>query len=142
PHVRLDVQRALARLVDVEAARLAAAVGPRLPQPRRDRHRHAALTAGRDLELAPLAHRRLVDMAREDELRAGVDERAEHVVSARDRLLPRPPRRADQVVVEDGDAERAVVGLAEEPGRLVDLALAQPARLVAPRPDRVQADDV
>ena len=51
---------------------------------------------------------------REDELGAGVHERAQDVVAARDRSLARrPPRRADQVVVEDGDAERSGLCLLE-----------------------------
>src|SRR5205823_5682486 len=142
PDVGLDAERLGADLEEVQPARLAATVRPRLPEPRGDRDCDAALAAGRDLELPPLAHRRLVDVPGEDELRARVDERAEDVVAARNRLLPRPPGCADQVVVEDGDQERAVVRLAEEPDRGVELALAQAARLVPPRPDGVQADDV
>ena len=61
-----------------------------------------------DLEVVPLAHRRLVDVAREDEIGAGVQQRTQHVVAARDRTLARrAPRRADQMVVEDGDAQRS-----------------------------------
>ena len=100
------------RLVEVEAARLAEPSRPRLPEPGRDRDDGRARLVADDLELVPLAHGRLVDVTREDEVGAGVHERAEDVVAARDRpLARRPPRRADQVVVEDGDAERSVLCL-------------------------------
>jgi hypothetical protein len=89
----------------VQPARLAAAVRARLAKAGRDRDRHAAHVARDDLELVPLADRSLVDVTGEDELRTRFDERGEDVVPARDGLLPRPPRRADQVVVENDDAE-------------------------------------
>jgi hypothetical protein len=79
----------------VQPARLAEAVRPRLAEARRDRDDDAADVAGRDLELAPLADGALVDVTGEDELGAGLDERAQHVVPARDGLLPRPPRRTE-----------------------------------------------
>ena len=44
--------------------------------------------------------------------------------------------------MENGHPQSAGVRLGEQPGRLVELALPQAARLVAPGPDRVQADDV
>ena len=47
PRVRVDAQMRLVELVDVEAARLAAPVRARLPEPRRDRDGDAALAAGR-----------------------------------------------------------------------------------------------
>ena len=84
-----------------------------------------------------------MDVAADDQLRAGVDERREHVVAARDRLLPRAPRRADHLVVERDDAQRARRRLARAARRrALELRVADAARLVAPRPDRVEADDV
>ena len=46
-------------VVDVEAARLAATLGPRLTEAGRCDNHGAPLASGRDLELAPLGHRRL-----------------------------------------------------------------------------------
>ena len=80
---------------------------------------------------------------REDEVGARVHERAQHVVAARDRpLARRPPRRADQVVVEDGHAQRSLVGRAEPFGRALELRPAERAALMAERPRRVEPDDV
>src|SRR5207248_4294171 len=87
PGIRLRDQRVVRDLVDDEPARLAAPVRAGLPEAGGDRDGDAALAAGDDLELAPLAHRSLVDVAREHELRARVDERRQHVVPACDRLL-------------------------------------------------------
>src|SRR5438132_476423 len=117
-------------LVDVQAARLAAPVRARLSEAGRDRDGHALLAAGRDLELAPFSDRALVDVTRDDQLRAGVDERSEYVVAARDRLLSRAPRRADQVVVEDGDPQGLAVAVAEHARRALELRRAQAAGLV------------
>jgi hypothetical protein len=125
----------------VEPARLAPPVGPRLAETGRDRHGRPADVAGNDLELVPLAHRGLVDVAGEDQLRSRLDERGQHVVPPRDGLLPRPPGRADQLVVEDHDPQRSGWGLGELGRRAVELVLAQPARLVTPRADGVEADD-
>ena len=85
-------------------ARLAAAARPRLAQPRRRDHRRPVHRAGGDLELAPLADGALVDVAGEDQLGAGVDERPEDGAAARDRPLAAPPGCAGQVVVERDDA--------------------------------------
>ena len=126
----------------MQAARLAAPVGARLAEPGCDRDRDGADVAAHDLELAALADRGLVDVAGEHELGAGVDERGEHVVSPRDRLLPRAPGGPDHVVVEHGDPERAVGRLGEEARGVVELALPQAARLVPPRAHRVEADHV
>ena len=107
PDVGLDRQRALVGAVDDAAARLAAALRARLAEAGRDRDDDAALPAADHLELVPLADRRLVDVAADDQLGAGVDELREHVVPPRDRLLPRAPRCADHLVVEHDDAQRA-----------------------------------
>jgi hypothetical protein len=125
----------------VQPSRLAAPVRARLAEAGRDRDRRAANVAGHDLELVPLADRGLVDVAGEDQLGARFDERGEDVVAPCHGLLPRPPRGADQVVVEGDDAERAGRRRGEQRGRVIELALAQPARLVAPGAHRVEADD-
>src|SRR5205085_10407433 len=109
PHVRVHAERVLARLVDVQATGLAPPVRAGLAEPGSDRDGHAVLASGRDLELAALAYRRLVDVPGEDQLGARVDQGAEHVVAARYRLLARPPGRADQVVVENGHPQSAGV---------------------------------
>jgi hypothetical protein len=54
----------------VQSAGLAAATGSRLPETRRDRDQDGADVAVDDLELAPLADRALVRVAREDQLGA------------------------------------------------------------------------
>src|SRR5439155_20845487 len=107
----------------------------------RDRDDDAGLVASRDLELAPFADRRLVDVAREDEVHSGSDQRSEHMVSPRHWFLPRAPGCADQVVVEDDDLERAGLRLAQPLLRPFELAGADPARLVSPRSHGVEADD-
>src|SRR4051794_5147979 len=113
PDVGLDVQLPLVHLVDVQTARLAAAVGARLAEPWGDRDRRTPQAAGRDLELVPLGDGCLVDVTGEDQLGAGVDERGENVAAPGDRLLPRAPRGPDQVVVEHHDA-KCVTGRAGE----------------------------
>jgi hypothetical protein len=82
-----------------------------------------------------------MDVAGEDELGAGLDERGEHVVSACDRLLSRSPRRSEQMVVERHDLQRSVRGPRKLFCRPVELALAHSARLVAPRAHGVQSHD-
>ena len=130
--------------MQVEPARLAQPSRPRLPESGGDRHDGRARVAADDLELVALAHGRLVDVTREDEVGPRVHERAEDVAAVRDRpLARRPPRRADQVVVEDGHAERSVLGLAEPlRSRARELRPAQRAALVAERTRRVEPDDM
>ena len=94
-----------------------------------------------DLEVVALADRGLVDVAGEDQLRARVHERGEDVRAARDRPLARAPGRADQVVVQRHDSQRALRSLGEQLRRPLQLALPQPAGLVPPGTNRVQADD-
>ena len=84
-----------------------------------------------------------MDVPREDEICARVHERAQNVVAARDRpLVPRPPRRADQVVVEHGNAQRSVLGSTEPFGCALELRSAERAALVPKRTRRVEPDDV
>ena len=107
PDVGLDADRVLVRLVDVEAARLASPVRPRLAEAGGDGDDRAVDVASGHLELVPLADRALMDVAGEDQLRAGVDEAGEHFDRLDDGLLPRSPGRSDQVVVERHDFQRA-----------------------------------
>ena len=140
PDVGLYAQLAFVSHVDVEPAGLAATVRARLPEAGGDRDDGAVQRAGRDLELMPLRDGRLVDVAGEDQLGAGVHERGEHVRSPRDGFLARAPGRADQVVMERDDAKRTIGCSGEQLGGVPELAGAQPARLVPPRPNGVEAD--
>ena len=117
-------------LVDVETARLALPLRARLAEAGRDRDDHRLLAAARDLELAPLAHRCLVDVPGEDQVGAARDECAENVVPAGDRLLPRAPRRADQVVVEHDDLECAGRRFCRRSSARASCALRMPPGLV------------
>src|SRR5207248_1184256 len=65
PEEGADDDRVGVRLVQVESARLAQPLRPRLPEPRRDRDDGRARLAADDLELVPLADGRLVDVPRE-----------------------------------------------------------------------------
>ena len=95
------------------AARLAEPLRAAAARARARSRRHSrARPRVEHLELVPLGHRALVDVAAEDQLGARGDEAREHVVAARDRLLARAPRRVDQLVVEGDDAQRARCGLA------------------------------
>ena len=107
----------------MQPARFPAAVRAGLTEAGRDRDGDAVHVAGHDLELVALADRGLVDVAREDELRARLDERCEDVVAARDGLLPRPPGRPDQMMVEDDDAESLRRRFGEQSRGVVELAL-------------------
>ena len=127
----------------MEPARLAQPPRPWLAKPGRDGDHGRVRLVADDLEVVPLAHRRLVDVAREDEIGACVQQRTQHVVAARDRpLARRAPRRADQMVVEDGHAQRPRLGRGEPFRRALELRPAQRAALMAERPGRVEPDDV
>src|SRR5712692_10272626 len=141
PDVGRHTELAPVSPADVEAPSLAAAAGARLAQTRRCDDDRPGLTFGPDLELVALADRALVRVAGEDQLGSRVDEPGEDVVSARDRPLARPPRCADQVVVEDGDAQRSLRCVREQLTCPLELALSQSARLVSPRAHRIQPDD-
>ena len=94
------------------------------------------------LELVTLADCCLVDVTGDDQLRSGVDEALQDVRAARDRPLARPPRSTDQLVVEHHDPERAGVAFAKARRDATELGVADAARLVPPRSDRVDPDDV
>src|SRR5581483_816428 len=70
-------------LGDVKPARLAEPPWARLSESRRNRDDRRARLAAHHLELVPFAHRRLVDMAGEDEIRPRVDEGAQDTVPSR-----------------------------------------------------------
>src|SRR5205814_5967360 len=106
------------------------------PEPARARDDDAADIPADDLELVPLAHRGLVDVPCQDQLRARLDERAQDVIPPRDRLLPRPPRRAEHLMVEDGDAQRAGARVGQPDCRIPELFLTQAPRLLAPPANR------
>ena len=138
----LDGDLPLLGLDHVQAACFAAALRPRLAEPGGDHHRNAALAREADLELTPLARGGLVDVPREDQLGACVDERSEDVPASRHGPLARPPGCPGQVVVQADDAERARLGLGEPLLRAFERSPVQTARLVPPRSGRVQPDDV
>ena len=124
--------------MEVEPASLSQPSRSRLAEPGRDRDHGCARPVADDLELMPFTHSRLVNVAGEDEVCAGVDQGTEDAVAPRDRtLVRRPPRRAEQVVVEDGDAEGLRRRCAEPLGRPLELRSAQCAALVAERDDAV-----
>jgi hypothetical protein len=105
----------------VKPAGLSTALRTRLPEAGSDRDGHAVDVAAHHLELVPLADRALVDVAGEDQLGSGVDERCEDVGAARDRLLPRSPGGADQVVLQRGDANGSGGRLREQPASALEL---------------------
>jgi hypothetical protein len=129
--------------VEVEPARFTETPRPRLAEPGcYGDHSRARLVAD-DLELVPLADRRLVDVAREDEVGSCADQRAEDVVAMRDRpFTRRPPRGSDQMMVEDGDAKGSLLCRGEPFRRSLQLSSTQSAALVAKGPSRVEPDDV
>jgi len=108
-----------------------------------DRDDHAARIAGDHFELVALRDCSLVNVPADDELGAGVDQRREHVRAARDRLLPAAPGSADHLVVQrDTRSLHPRVRRCELRRRAFELRVAHAAGLVAPRPDRIEADDV
>ena len=68
--------------------------------------------------------------------------RPEDVIPVRDGLLPRAPGRADELVVKDGDAQRACWGFGQPRGSPAQTALVDAARLMAPGTHRIDTDDV
>jgi len=108
----------------VEAPRFATPVGPGLSESGRDRNRRSVASAlfSHNLELVSLGDGGLVDVAGEDQLGAGVDERGEHVGSTGNGLFPRPPRRTDQVVVKGNNSQRALGRCREELGCALQLS--------------------
>ena len=126
----------------MKAAGLTSSARPRQSEARSDGHGHARHGAVDDLELVPLAHGHLVDVAGKDELRSRVHEPGQDGVPACDGLLAGAPGGADQVMVEDDDAESSGRSRLEECPRAVELGAADPARLMAPGPRRVEPDDL
>jgi hypothetical protein len=129
-------------LVDVEPPRLAAPSRARLTEAGRCRHRDSGLLARPHFELVPLGDGALVRVSREDQLGARVDQCGENVVATRNRLLPRPPRCADHLVVHDDDTERPRRCVRELLCSRQELGLPEATRLLPPRPRGVEADDV
>jgi hypothetical protein len=112
-------------------------------EPWRDRDHGRARPVVHDFELAALAHCGLMDVTAEDQLRAGPYERSEYAAPLRDRELAcRTPRRADQVMVEDGHAQSSRIGGGQPFRRARELRRAQRAALMAKRARRVEADDM
>ena len=70
----------------------------------------------------------LVGVAGDDQLGARVHERAEHVAAAGDGPLAAPPGRADEVVVERDDAQRARGRFREDARGVLELLTAQRRR--------------
>ena len=90
----------------MSALRLAEAMRPGPGESRGSNDHGRALTVQHS-ELAALGHARLMHVAREDELGAGLRELREHVSAAGERPLARPPRRVRELVVEAHDAQCA-----------------------------------
>jgi hypothetical protein len=140
---RPDDDRLGVDLVEVEPARLAEPPGARLSESRRDRDDDGAVLIADGFELVPLAQSGLVDVAGEDQFRARPGERLQDAVAVRDREFARcPPRRADQVVMEDGDTERVPLGCPQPFARPLELRATKRAALVPKGPRRVETDDV
>jgi uncharacterized membrane protein YeaQ/YmgE (transglycosylase-associated protein family) len=142
PDVRLHRDRALRALVDLEPAGFPATLRARLSQPGGDRDGRTTDVSVDHLELVSFADGALVNVAGENELGPRVDEPREDVRAPRDRLLPRAPGCTDQVVMEDGDPQRARRGLREELACPGQLPLANAARLVPPGAYGVEPDDL
>ncbi len=95
PDVREHRERRLVDLVDVQAARLAEPARARLPETGRDRDDDRLRASSvDDLELVPLADGRLVDVAGEDQVGAGRDERVENATPVERRGASAPPATA------------------------------------------------
>src|SRR5439155_15236369 len=136
PDVHLARDPPRVRSVDDDPTRLAAAVRTRLAEAGGDRDDDTADVAGDDLELVALADGALMDVAADDQLGAGVDEPRQNVGPARDGLLARSPRRADHLMVERDDPQRAVGRALEALGGTRELRVTDAAGLVAPRAHR------
>ena len=127
----------------MEPARLAEPARAWLAEARRSHEDGRPLLVPDRLELMPLTHGRLMDVAAEDEVGAGRRERMKNVLAARDRaLVRRPPGCADEVVMENGDAERVWFRGGKARDRPLEPSAAQPTALTAERGGGVQPDDV
>src|SRR5215204_7233628 len=105
----------------MQASCLAAPFGARLAQPGSRDDRGAVHLAANDFELPPLRHGRLMDVARNDQLRARIDEAAEDRASVRDRPLRGAPGRSEQMMVQGDDLEGVGGSLGEAAADLLDL---------------------
>jgi hypothetical protein len=90
----------------MRSLRLAQPAGPGAGQAGRCHH-HERPFSGQYLELPALGDAGLVDVAREDELRARFRELLQDAAAAGERALARPPRRVRELMVEADDAERS-----------------------------------
>ena len=134
-------ERALVGLVDEQATGLAAPVRTRLAEPRRGRDDSAARLADQTSNSCRSATAPWWMCPARISSAPASTSAAEHVVAPRDRPLARAPRRADQLVVQRDNAQGAARRGGELSRRAVELAVADAAGLVAPRPHRVEADD-
>ncbi len=139
--MRLDGDLGLFGGDDVRSLRLAEPVRARAREPGRG-HDDDRPLAVENLELAALGDARLVDVAGEDELGAGLRELLEHAAAAGERPLARPPGRVRELMVEADDAQRAGRCACELGDGSLDSACPQASRLVPPRPDGVDTHDV
>ena len=89
----------------MRSLRLTESMGPGTLEPWRGHHDERTL-ARQHLELTPLGDTGLVDVAGEDEVRAGLRQLLEHATAARERPLTRPPGRVGELMVEADDAQR------------------------------------
>ena len=85
---------------------------------------------------------RLVNVAADDELGTGSDERAQDVVATTERALARnAPGRRREVVVQRDDAQRIGRALLQPLHAAREPVVVDRPSLLAPRPDRVEPDD-
>jgi len=125
----------------MRSLRLAQPVRPRAGETGCRDDDHGAV-AVQHRELAPVGHRRLVDVTRKNHLRASLGERREHVTAPCQRSLSRTPGRVRQLMVEADDPQRAGIRLREVACRPFERGSRQSAGLVAPGSHGVQTDDV
>ncbi len=122
---------------------LVAATGPRPSEPRGGHEHAGARAVVEHLELAPVEHRRLVDVAAHDQIRSRGRKPAEDGASPGASGSLRSRQGAPgQLVVDRDDAERARLGTCEQRRRPVERLRADPAALIAPGIHRVHADDL
>lgn len=95
-----------------------------------------------NLELAPLGDPRLVHVTTDDQLRAGSDERTQHLVATTERELARDaPRRRREMVVQRNDAQRIGWAFLQPLHPECEPIVVDRATLLAPRADGVEPDD-
>ena len=141
PQIRVDRDRRCVDAIGECAARLAEAVRARLAETGRSGQHDGSGRVVEHRELVPLGDGDLMDVAADDQLGAGGGQRLEDEIAARQRALPAPPRRTDELVVQDGDPHGSGCGGAEPVPRPRELHSAHAAGLVVPGANRVQAHD-